>query len=301
MNRIATTLLVLAAARLMCGPATAEPAAGTVELRAAAGNSELVVGTAARLAGAIGSVRWGGQEFIDTADHGRELQSACSFDNGPGAGAETFNPTEAGSRDDGAGPATTSRLLALTRGPNGLRTRTQMAFWLAPGERSGGELARNRTKCSDYVLTKEVHLGVGRWRQALDYRVTFTLPPGGGHTNAQFEVLTGYMPEKFSQFWQFNPAAGRLEPLSEGPGEQSRPVVLATPDGRYAMGIYGVSGPGKMTYGRWRFGGAHVVKWNCVCRLKSGVALAAGDYAFQLRVPVGSVGEVEGMLRAWAR
>ena len=55
--------------------------------------SQLTISTSARLAGAIGSLTWNGIEFINQDDHGRELQSASSFD---GLG-ECFNPTEAGS------------------------------------------------------------------------------------------------------------------------------------------------------------------------------------------------------------
>jgi len=43
------------------------------------------------------------------------------------------------------------------------------------------------------------------------------------------------MPAKFSEFWHFDRGSGQLEPLSDGPREVSEPVVLATPDGRYAI------------------------------------------------------------------
>ena len=297
MNRRALLILLLLGLALTFSQAGPPP--GAAQIRAMAGGSELVITTTPRLAGAIGSLRWGGKEFIDAADHGRELQSASSFDNTPAAGAETFNPTEAGSRDDGAGPNSTSRLLELTAGKDWLRTRTQMAFWLAPGESSAGQPARNRTRLSDYRLTKEVHIGVGQWKQALDYQVTFTLPARSAHTNAQFEALTGYMPEEFSQFWQFNPSTHKLERLSDGPGEINHPVVLATPDGRFAMGIYGVSGRGKLTYGRWKFAGARVVKWNCVMRVRSAQPIPPGDYVCRMRVPLGTLADVQAMLGEW--
>src|SRR5262245_47891504 len=95
-------------------------------------NAGIVVTTTSRLAGAVHSITWRGREFIDSTDHGRQMQSAASFDNTPEAGPETFNPTEAGSRLDGAGPRSTSQLLAITRVGSNLETRTRMAFWLAP-------------------------------------------------------------------------------------------------------------------------------------------------------------------------
>src|SRR5215469_17234001 len=166
-KRIAIAGLLLAVqARLM-----AEPPDGNAQIRAGKSDSEIVITTTRRLAGAIASLQWHGREFINTTDHGRELQSACSFDNSPSAGAETFNPTEAGSRDDSAGPNSTSRLLEITASGNHLRTRTLMAFWLAPGERSEGQLARNTNTLSNYVLTKDITIGFQRWPQALDYRV----------------------------------------------------------------------------------------------------------------------------------
>ncbi len=287
----------------VCLLARGESPTGDAVVRARAGESEIVITTTARLAGAIHSLTWNGKEFINSSDHGRQLQSACSFDNSADVGAETFNPREAGSRLDGAGPQSSSRLLELLTQGNRLRTSTQMAFWLAPGERSEGQLARNTKTLSDYLLTKDVRIGYGRWSQALDYSVTFTVPAGARHTSAQFEALTGYMPAEFERFWQFNPSSGRLEPLSDGPGEIARPVVLATADGRYAMGIYAPPHPQPHTapprYGRWRFQAEKVVKWNCVFRVEYKEGLAPGDYTYRMLVPIGSFGDVEAMLRDW--
>ncbi|MBI3877086.1 MAG: hypothetical protein HY300_14210 [Verrucomicrobia bacterium] len=288
---------------LLCAPASAATPTGDAQIRAQAGKSEVVITTTKRLAGAIHSLTWDGREFINSADHGRQLQSACSFDNSPTANAETFNPTEAGSRHDHIGPTSTSRVLELIANGNHLRTRTQMAFWLAPGERSEGQLARNTGTLSDYVLTKDVRIGFARWPQALDYRVTFTVSENAQHTSAQFEALTGYMPPEFEKFWQFNPATKKLEPVTDGPGEINNPVVLATADGRHAMGIFAqpqaqpdTAGPG---YGRWRFKEHRVVKWNCVFRVRSAAGIRTGDFSYRMLVPFGTAADVEAMLREW--
>ncbi len=58
------------------------------------------------------------------------------------------------------------------------------------------------------------------------------------------------MPAAFSKFWKFVPATGQLEPLDDGPGEQKFPVVLATEDGRFAMGIYSAGDPRQGAVGR---------------------------------------------------
>lgn len=298
-KRLAAISLSLMAA----GLAWAGSPDGNAQIRAAAGDSEMVITTTRRLAGAIDSLRWDGQEFINSTDHGRQLQSACSFDNSPTAGAETYNPTEAGSRDDSAGTNSTSRLLEMTASGNHLHTRTQMAFWLKPGERSENQLARNTNILSDYILTKDVAIGFDRWPQALDYRVTFSVPAGAHHVTAQFEALTGYMPEAFSTFYEFDPVIKKLKPLSHGPGEIRNPVVLATADGKHAMGIFSPStgqpntvGP---AYGRWFFDWAHVSKWNCVYRVSEPKGMAPGQYSYRMLVPVGTVEQVEKMLREW--
>ena len=278
-------------------------ASGDSVIHAPAGKSEIVITTTTRLAGAIHSLTWDGKEFINSTDHGRQLQSACSFDNSPTANAETFNPTEAGSRLDHVGTNSTSRLMESSAEENHLRTRTQMAFWLAPGERSEGQLARNTNTLSDYVLTKDVRIGHERWPQALDYRVTFSVPTNAVHTTAQFEALTGYMPPEFDTFWQFNPATEKLEPLSDGPGEIKNPVVLATADGSHAMGIFAppqthpnTTGP---SYGRWRFTDHKVVKWNCVFRVRDSNGIRPGDFSYRMHVAVGRRSEVELMLKEW--
>ena len=42
--------------------------------------SPITLGLSSRTGGAIDSLTWGGTQFINAHDHGRELQSAASFD-----------------------------------------------------------------------------------------------------------------------------------------------------------------------------------------------------------------------------
>ncbi len=273
------------------------PPTGDAVIRAKAGPSEMVITTTARLAGAIHSLTWNGREFIDSFDHGRQLQSALNLDWDGHLFDECFNPTEAGSRDDGDGPRSSSKLLELhAEGPE-LRTTTQMAFWLAPGEESGGHLALNRTVLSNHLLSKRVHIGYKDLPHAIEYEVAFTLPKDEPHQAAVFEALTGYMPVAFSRFWTFDPKDGTLAPLSDGPGEQRLPVVLATAEGSHAMGIYapGFEGAG---YGRFRFEAAKVNKWNCVFRVRDSKGLRPGPYQYRMFVAVGTLDNVrETLLR----
>src|ERR1700757_3591251 len=78
-----------------------------------------------RYAGAIGSLKWKGIEFIDHHDHGRELQTAVSYDNL----GEGENPTEAGAGSDRGDPISSSLLLGMKSSGPTLTTRTRMAYW----------------------------------------------------------------------------------------------------------------------------------------------------------------------------
>jgi hypothetical protein len=128
---------------------------GDATIRAQAGASELVIKTTNRLAGAIDSLRWNGREFINSVDHGRQLQSASNLECGTTITAETYNPTEAGSRADGIGPKSSSQLIRIRAEGAVLETTSKMAFWLKPGERSGKNPAKNATVLSEHLLTKK--------------------------------------------------------------------------------------------------------------------------------------------------
>jgi hypothetical protein len=290
--------LYFAAAVSVCGGAfgQASELSGDAVIRAPYADSEIVIATTSRLAGAIDSLTWGDQEFIDSHDHGRQLQSASNFDAGSQMIGETFNPTEAGSRFDGAGPASTSRLLRLIAEGNTLQTTSQMAFWLRPGEKSAGNPAKNTSELSNHLLTKRVTIGYGDMPNVLQYDVTFRLPADEHHRYAQFEAVTGYMPEKFNRFYTFNAEDGNIDRLSDGPGEQSRPVILSTQTGSHAMGIYSRQQPSpgfpQAGYGRWRFIRQKVVKWNCVFRVRHNDGVEPGDYPFHCLVVVGRLDAV---------
>jgi hypothetical protein len=273
-------------------------------IRAEFGSSEIVITTTNRLAGAIHSLKWNGMEFIDSHDHGRQLQSACSFDCATGKEfwAECFNPTEAGSRADGAGKTTTSKLLRFQAEGTELRTTNQMAFWLAPEEKSSGRPALNSTVLSEHQLTKRVAIGYKKLANIIEYETIFTVPKHERHHLGQFEALTGYMPREFNKFWSFRPGTGRLEELSDGPGEQEFPVVFSTEKGEYAMGVFSPDQPSKdyenAGYGRFRFPTEKVVKWNCVFRVKNKNGIASGEHRFRVFVSVGTLEDVRASLVA---
>src|SRR3982750_2658169 len=125
MNARHRALCLLFPGLLIAVRAAPAPPTGDAVVRAAAGGSEIVITTTSRCAGAIHSLTWNGKEFIDSADHGRQLQSAANFDAGEQPFfPETFNPTEAGSARDGAGKKSTSKLLELRAKDNELVTKS---------------------------------------------------------------------------------------------------------------------------------------------------------------------------------
>ncbi len=275
-------------------------------IRRKVNGSELVLTTTDRLAGAIHSLTWKGKEFIDSTDHGRQLQSASSFDCAEKTPfwAECYNPTEAGSRADGVGKTSTSRLLKLKVTDTTLETQTQMAFWLKPGEKSNNRPALNREILSNHLLTKKVTLGYQKFANVLDYQVTFTVPKEH-HTYGQFEALTGYMPKEFSDFYCVDLESGKLKELSDGPGEQKHPIVFSVPAKTHAMGIFSPDQPSRgyenLGYGRFRFKAEQVVKWNCVFRVRDPKGIATGDYSYRMLVIIGNLTEVHETLLSLAK
>jgi hypothetical protein len=259
-------------------------------IRAPTEDSEIVISTSVRCAGAIDSLTWRGKQFLDSFDHGRELQSASNLDLGTPITGETYNPTEAGSRDDGTGIASSSRLLSLRAHGSSMESTIQMAFWLSPGETSGGNVAKNRSVLSNHLLSKWVKIGVRGRPHLIGYNVSFILPRNETHHHATFEALTGYMPADFNAFFYFDPVSRKLQPLSDGPGEQPNPVALATSDGAFAMGIYS---PDRWTkgYGRFRFVPEQVVKWNCVFRVDH--PRPGGKYTYHQLVAIGTLAQVQ--------
>jgi hypothetical protein len=247
--------------------------------------------------GAIYSLRWGGKEFINSFDKGRELQSAVSF-NGLG---ECYNPTEAGSDLDATGPKSTSRLLRSESLGTELKTRSQMAFWLQPGQSSPGcprnMSAQNSARLSNIVLSKNVQLAAAGISNAIDHNVTFSVPRT--YETAVFEALTAYLQPDFSQFWTFDPASGQRKSITDGPGEQNLPLIFSTPSHQHAFGVYSSELPQRawqtVGYARFRFThlkapGSPTVKWNCVFREKD---IKPGDYSYRCTSIFGTLQDVE--------
>jgi hypothetical protein len=275
-------------------PTTAQAATGDFKIEAPALGSMLQLETSARFAGSATTLIFRGKQFVDARDHGRELQSASSFD---GFG-ECFNPTEAGSVTDGDKQTTTSKLLAAKAGPNWVATQTDMAFWLPPGYDYKHQCgmsptathAVNHTLTGGHILDKRIELGEAGETNVISDRVTFTVPEA--HGSGTFEAATLYTPMDFSKRYVFNFGTGEVEPTAVT-GEQGLPVILATPDGKYAVGLFSPFLPqAGRGYGTFSFPDTN--KINCVFREKS---IAAGQkFSYLCDFVVGTLAEVKATI-----
>jgi hypothetical protein len=241
-----------------------------------------------RFAGAISSLRLSGFEYVNTADHGRELQSAVSFD---GLG-ECWNPTEAGSRADGNGPISSSVFVGGTiASKSKFSTVASMANWLAPGETAGCPAgASNPTVLSPNALAKTITIGAAGRSNVVRHDVTFEVREL--HSSGVFEALTLYTSPSLDTVWTYDPRTRTLAKIPFPQAEQGMPVILSTADGRFASGVWspGLPQPGfaGSGYGAFYFPG-DTAKWNCVYRMND---VPEGDYSFTVYSFFGTVADV---------
>lgn len=248
--------------------------------------------------GAIRSFVYGGFEYVDDLDLGRDIQSAVAFD---GYG-ECYNPNEAGNNRD-----TPSQLLAWSAAGGVLATSTNMAFWLAPGESgvcfNGATHALNTTVHSGLILEKSVRFGSDGVPNVLDYRVKYNVNENRGY--AVFEALTGYLKYNFIEWFTFDPQTSTLARL-DLPVEcytntyctyQNLPIIASLIAGTHSMGIYAPTPPNG-GYGAHRNSNAvdGFGKWNAVY-VESPVT-AGVPFERRFKVPFGTVEEVTTAMRS---
>lgn len=248
--------------------------------------------------GAITSLTYNGYEFVDISDHGREIQSALSFDDL----GECFNPTEAGNVTD-QGSQTTSKVLSAASTLDSIDTLTDAAFWLPPNysyfHQCGTflpivEVAQNKTLTGGYLISKSVTFG--NVQNSIRFKLQYTVPDA--HTSGTFE-FTGYLKRPYNQFYTWQ--NGSMVPLAAGEfndmGEQPYPIIVT--DGFTAMGVYSPQLPQyswpQAGYGRWKFGLSAVNKWNMVWRDRQ---IPEGKtYKFDAYLCVGFLSEVQTCMK----
>jgi len=235
--------------------------------------NNLSLKTCSHDAGAICSLIYNGKQYLNDFDHGRQLQSASSFD---GLG-EAFNPTEAGSFHDGwnISPSSSKLFVASQVSPTSLMTYSQMAYWYKV----------NGKALSNHKFMKQVSLNYDNIFNIIEYTTHFQLPDDEVHTSATFEVLTAYLHNSFTSFYVLD-NNNVIQWLAPTPvGEQNLPIMAATSDNMHAMGFYSPDTPQPAYpaagYGRWKF--PDTTKINNVYRISN----PSGTYTFKTYVVVG--------------
>jgi hypothetical protein len=155
-------------------------------------NDIIRISASTRTAGAIDSLTWNGREFINSYDHGRQLQTAVIIDSY----GECYNPTQAGSMNDGLASTSTSVLEGVSAESSRLAVQSLPAYWLNAGQPHpipSGNCVRaiNPTNVSDYRMNTDVRVGFGGVRHAIEFITTVQLPRSA--SAFQLEGPTAYV------------------------------------------------------------------------------------------------------------
>lgn len=257
-------------------------------------NDVVSIGISSAYGGAINSVRFNNKEFINNHDHGRQLQIAWSVDNK----AEAHNPTEAGNRHDTTTSSSVLRSVVATG--NALETTTIPAFWQNPGEVPGTDYSNILTRDK---IQKNVTIGYNGDRGLIQFKtVIFT---SASYQQLEAEVPTGYLVSEFTKHYTFDPELDVLKDVSRTLPKYVQkiqghwdPLILATADGEFAMGVWvsnleNFAGYGESPYVSDR-PNDFTHKWAIVYKLQD---VSAGAHRFTGYISVGNLSAVRASLR----
>lgn len=290
-------LAALASTTALAAPdaSISQPANGATITVTASGN---------RFAGAISSLTYRNTQYVNIADHGRQIQSALQLD---GLG-ECLNPTEAGSKADGTSLTSSSVLNSISNSGNVLTTSNKPAYWLFPGENYGKpcspstsiSTAQNSTVLSDYTIDRSTSFYSGI-PNLISAQTTFTVPEN--RDSANIEALTGYLPSSFNTWLKYDRATRTLVKLNASSANQqtTSPVIVSQANGQHAMGAIspGIDGSDPDAYfAYFKFGGTNpTAKWSCV--FGEGALSAGAQLSYNCLMAVGTVDEVLAALNAY--
>lgn len=270
------------------------------QIEAAFDGHPIVLRGTERLAGAVDSLTWNGQEFIDSHDHGRQLQAALVLDQQK----EDLNPTEAGGRLDGTGNSSSSRLIWAKAKGSRVRTLTQMAYWNLAMHGSDSVEYEQLSARSPYLLEKEIQIGFESWPNVIRTKWTYHFPADRTTSFAQFEAPAFYLPEDFLACQAYDPASDSFRPYLAGWGEVPTPLLYSIETGSHAAALYH---PGlarqqmgsESGFGARKFDVERVVKLNCVFRVAD--PGQGTSHSFETFVVLGTQAQVQETLRALHR
>ncbi len=261
----------------------------------------------ARFGGAVGSLTWRGQEFLNIYDHGRQISYAWHLnDHG-----ECLNPTEPGAAQDFFLQSSTTEVHEIcSDAPNRLSTRISPAFWTQPGQTAfcdNGTLeAINTELVSGDILEKVTQIGYEGIENVIVFDSVITLQED--HDLLRAEVPTAYLTGEFTARYRFDPRDGSLTPVIESMelvapwsfvDTSNLPAVLATEDGEFALGAFtGDQGAVfQMLYYESLNPFDATNKWNIIFSVEPA---PAGSYEFRTFAVIGTLEQVHAGLMALA-
>ena len=302
------SLLALALGMVSPAPANAQDASIS---SSANGGTIVVTASGSRFAGAISSITYRSVQYIDIADHGREMQSALQLDGW----GECYNPTEAGSVNDTNKMTSTSNLLSISSTNNVLQTQTQPAFWLAAFQQYGKPCnpylpypdntvsqAKNTTDVSNLIFRRTTSFYGAAIPNLLNVDVSWSFLDN--HASTNIEASTAYLPATFNVFLTYDRASRTLTkvPATATGSSTSLPVIIAQPNGLHSMGAFSpaiMTNPSNryMAYFYFGTGPTPTAKWSCVFG-ESNIS-AGSTYSYSCPTAVGTVDEVIAAIQAY--
>ncbi|HEV2803325.1 MAG TPA: hypothetical protein VGW57_00205 [Chthoniobacterales bacterium] len=215
-------------------------------------NSTLTISASWSHAGAITSLKLGDVEFVDNADHGRQIQSSIQL-NGVDP---SYNPNEAGSIDDQDFPWSSSELLGLAiPSSNRLMTTTDMAYFFVKSSNLLSQPEKDHTvpesnappdgQLTQFWLQKDVTIAPsGVPGNVIEYLSTFqpsvVTPPAP--VNSSIASSAGvYLKSDFSQAWTYDLATRTLLQHHDPNGADDMIKVMIRPSsplGPLALSAY---------------------------------------------------------------
>lgn len=234
------------------------------------------------------SVQW-----MNTYDAGRNMQTALHTNER----GECYNPTQGGNWVE-VGSTRTSKLVESWGTAASFHSKTQMAFWLRPGDTRTPQpgycptgRAENTTTLSDYFVSHDVTWFSAGNAVVFDFLITVDTPEF--NQSVVLETLTGYQTGDFNVFQQIDPVTKAISTLNGGaPGERPAPVLISNAAGSKAIGVY-CAGANFSGYDFVKLASIYTMKWNAVHR---GSSVYPGRYQFRCYVPAGTRAEVQGAL-----
>jgi hypothetical protein len=218
------------------------------------GADALIIRSEPKFAGAISSLTFRGQEYVNSADHGRLMQGAIAY-NGR---LECLNPTQAGGSRDGdnwGGRSTSKRGRSFVSPDGFMEVSTRMAYWLRPGMSCtipglGRSRVDNMSRLSGDIYTINHQFDLNGRPNVVSATISCSIE--NTYDSAVVEALTIYTPPLFDTFHALDPQTGemKLEPTIS-PDETPSPVILSTADGAHAIAF--ISLQTGASYARFRF------------------------------------------------